>query len=184
MVKLASSLLNEWESGDAPRTAAINIVHAQTILLLVIDADWRCSPTISSLLARAVALANNMGLWRHPNMELASVVDSDDNLSVRIWWSLVVMDRWHAVGTGRPVLITMRSVVPPAGLDIVLSDVSFYLSRKCAFQLSTSLSVFFSDNVIHRAFKGAEPSVGGDCVTRTHLADDGVNECRSSDRFG
>lgn len=140
MVKLASSLLNEWESGDAPRSAAINIVHAQTILLLVIDADWRCSPTVSSLLARAVALANSMGLWRYPNMELASEVDSDDNLSVRIWWSLVVMDRWHAVGTGRPVLITMRSVVPPAGLDTVLSDVSFYLSRKCAFYLCSTFS--------------------------------------------
>ncbi|KAI8674837.1 Zn(2)-C6 fungal-type domain-containing protein [Fusarium keratoplasticum] len=127
--KLASALLNEWESNEASHTQATNIVHAQALLLLIIDADWRSSPTLPFLLARAVALANSMKLWRYTPMESASEPDSDDQLCVRIWWSLILMDRWYAAGTGKPAQIPDSSVVAPPGLENMLGEVCFYLVR-------------------------------------------------------
>ncbi|KAF7544153.1 hypothetical protein G7046_g9845 [Stylonectria norvegica] len=129
-VTLASSLLNEWESNEAPRSRAVDIVHAQTLLLLIIDADWRSSSTLPFLLARAVALANSMKLWRYTPIETASELDSDDQLCVLIWWSLILMDRWHAAGTGKPALIPDGSVVVPPGLENVSGEECFYLVRK------------------------------------------------------
>ncbi|KAK7428345.1 Glucose-responsive transcription factor [Neonectria magnoliae] len=128
-VKVASSLLNDWEGTEAPHSLAANIVHAQTLLLLIIEADWRSSSALPFLLARAVALANSMKLWRYTPMESASEPDSDDQLCVRIWWSLILMDRWHAAGTGKPAQIPDSSVVAPPGLENILGEVCFYLVR-------------------------------------------------------
>ncbi|PHH70826.1 hypothetical protein CDD80_5707 [Ophiocordyceps camponoti-rufipedis] len=127
-VKHADALLREWENSDGPSSRASDMVHAQTLLLLSIDADRRELPTLPSLLARAVALANSMKLWRLVAVD-ATDGDSDDALSLKIWWSLVLMDRWHAAGTGKPVLIPDSSVVAMAGLAAVLGEVCFYLTR-------------------------------------------------------
>ncbi|KAJ4254349.1 Glucose-responsive transcription factor [Fusarium torreyae] len=127
--KLASSLLNEWEGNETSATQAAHIVHGQTLLLLIIDADWRTSPTLPFLMARAVSLANSMKLWRYTPMESVLDSDSDDQLSVRIWWSLILMDRWYAAGTGKPPLIPDSSVVAPPGLENILGEVCFYLVR-------------------------------------------------------
>jgi len=142
-VKLANSLLSDWENDESPRTQAINIVHAQALLLLAIDADWRRSPTVSSILGRAVVLANSMGLWKLPTILPESDVDSDDNLCIRIWWSLVLMDRWHAVGSGKPVLIPDASVVVPHGLASVVGDQCCYLVRlsKCMNRVAEVVSM-------------------------------------------
>ncbi|KAL7938716.1 hypothetical protein V8C35DRAFT_288967 [Trichoderma chlorosporum] len=139
----ASSLLHEWESSEAPHSRATDIVHAQTLLLLIIDADWRASSQLPFLLARAVALANTMKLWKFTPIESATESDSDDQLCVRIWWSIVLMDRWHAAGTGKPAQIPDSSVVAPAGLENTLGEVCYYLIRlskllnRTAFVIST-----------------------------------------------
>jgi hypothetical protein len=128
--KLASSLLNDWENSDNPRTPAANIVHAQALILLIIDADMRASATLPFLLSRAVTLANSMRLWKMADMTVAADPDSDAQLCVRIWWSLVLLDRWHAAGTGKPMLIPDSSVVIPAGLDAIVGESRYYLIRK------------------------------------------------------
>ncbi|KID92817.1 C6 finger domain-containing protein [Metarhizium guizhouense ARSEF 977] len=127
--KIASSLLHEWESNDAPSSRATDIVHAQTLLILIIDADWRGTSSLPFLLARAVALANSMKLWKCSPVDSTTEPDSDDELCVRIWWSLVLMDRWHAAGTGQPAQIPDRSVVVPASLENTIGEVSFHLLR-------------------------------------------------------
>lgn len=63
-------------------------------------------------------------------METASDPDSDDQLCVRIWWSLILMERWHATGTGKPAQIPDTSVVAPPGLENILGEVCFYLISK------------------------------------------------------
>jgi hypothetical protein len=40
------------------------------------------------------------------------------------------MDRWHAVGSGKPVLIPDASIVVPHGLATVVGDQCCYLVRK------------------------------------------------------
>lgn len=128
--KLASSLLHEWESTDGPHDRVTDIVHAQTLLLLIIDADWRGSSALPYLLSRAVALANAMKLWKFTPSETVAEPDSEEQLCVRIWWSLVLMDRWYAAGTGKPAQIPDSSVVVPAGLENAVGEVCFYLIRE------------------------------------------------------
>lgn len=128
-VKHADALLHEWESEDASHSRASEIVHAQTLMLFIIDADWRSLTTLPFLLARAVALANSMKLWKLAPAESADP-DSDDQLCLKIWWSIIMMDRWHAAGTGKPVLIPDSSVVARAGLQANLGEVCFHLIRE------------------------------------------------------
>ena len=118
------------ENSETQQSRATNIVHAQTLLLLIIEADARASPTLPFLLARAVALANNMKLWKFTTADSLSELDSDDQLSARIWWSLVLMDRWHAAGTGTPSHVPDSSVIIPALLETVVVEVCFHLIRK------------------------------------------------------
>ncbi|OAR02907.1 hypothetical protein LLEC1_04550, partial [Akanthomyces lecanii] len=128
-VQQASALLHDWESSEVPRHRATDIVHAQTLLLLIIDADWRSVSTLPFLLSRAVGLANSMKLWKLPAVDPATEPDSDDALCTRIWWSLVGMDRWYAAGTGKPAQIPDNSIVAPAGLDSVLGETCYYFTR-------------------------------------------------------
>lgn len=127
--KQADALLHEWESGNAAHSRASEIVHAQTLMLFIIDADWRSLATLPFLLARAVALANTMKLWKLFPAE-STDPDSDDLLCLKIWWSIIMMDRWHAAGTGKPVLVPDSSVVACAGLQSILGEVCFHLTRK------------------------------------------------------
>ncbi|KAG6277341.1 hypothetical protein E4U48_001130 [Claviceps purpurea] len=141
--KIASSILHEWENTDAPRSRATDIVHAQTLLMLIIDADWRAASTLPFLLARGVALANTMKLWKLSSADINSENDSYEHLCVRIWWSLVLMDRWQAAGTGHPPQIPERSAVIPSGLENTVGEVCFHLLRlskllnKVSFVIST-----------------------------------------------
>ncbi|RCI17385.1 hypothetical protein L249_2676 [Ophiocordyceps polyrhachis-furcata BCC 54312] len=140
-VKHADALLREWENGDGPSSRAADMVHSQTLLLLSMDADRRGLSTLPSLLARAVALANSTKLWKLGITD-ATDGDSDDAMALRIWWSLILMDRWHAAGTGKPLLIPNSSVVAGAGLMAVLGEVCFYLTRlsKVVGNIASALS--------------------------------------------
>ncbi|TQV97724.1 hypothetical protein V2A60_006545 [Cordyceps javanica] len=128
-VQQASALLHDWESSEVPRSRATDIVHAQTLLLLIIDADWRSVATLPFLLSRAVGLANSMKLWKLPAVDPTAETDCDEALCTRIWWSLIGMDRWYAAGTGKPAQIPDNSVVAPAGLDAVLGETCYYFTR-------------------------------------------------------
>ncbi|PHH86622.1 hypothetical protein CDD83_9977 [Cordyceps sp. RAO-2017] len=127
-VKHADDLVREWEGSDAPRTRASDIVHAQTLFLFIVDADWRALSTLPFLLARTVALANSMKLWKLAPADTTDP-DSEDMLALKLWWSIIMMDRWHAAGTGKPALIPDSSVVARAGLQTILGEVCFHLTR-------------------------------------------------------
>ncbi|KAF3801699.1 Glucose transport transcription regulator RGT1 [Colletotrichum gloeosporioides] len=139
-VRLAHTLLVEWEAGDsASRSPAANIVFLQTLLLMVIEADNRQLGSIGapkeSLLGRAVAGANALKLYQsklEPS-EAEFGVDTDSQLRVRIWWSLVLLDRWHAVGTAVPCLIRDESVVVVPGLKAIVGEVPLLLIRASKF---------------------------------------------------
>ena len=129
-IKLANLLLSDIEGSETQRSQTERIVHAQTLMLLLIDADWRGSVTLPSLLARSVALAGQMQLWRYTAIDPESDPDSEDNLLIRIWWSIVLMDRFHAVGTSKPTMIQDHSVVIPHGVHNIIGETCFYLLRK------------------------------------------------------
>lgn len=122
--ELASNLLHQWERSktNSPTTpvTVTDVVGAQTLLLLIVDASMQASSTLPFLLARAVLLAESLKMWKYTSAESVSETDSDAQLIVRIWWSLVMIDRWHAVGRSRRPLIPDASVVaPPRRADVL-----------------------------------------------------------------
>nr|XP_036586140.1 C6 finger domain-containing protein [Colletotrichum truncatum]KAF6796547.1 C6 finger domain-containing protein [Colletotrichum truncatum] len=147
-VRLAHTLLVEWEASDSTsRTPAANIVFLQTLLLMIVEADNRPLGSIGapkeSLLGRAVAGANALKLYQarlEPSeMELGS--DTDNLIRVRIWWSLVLLDRWNAVGFAVPSLIRDESVVVPPGLKLAVGEVQFLLIRSSKFLSRASVMI-------------------------------------------
>lgn len=132
--------LVEWELLYPPASAtqrqAADLTYIQVLLLMAIEADNRppdtSGPPKEAILGRAVsgALARRLHQFRPKQPVDPNVVPEDgDALPLRMWWVLVVFDRWHAVSTGSPVLISKRDMVAPPGLKAHLGEHLYYLLR-------------------------------------------------------
>jgi hypothetical protein len=133
-------MLTEWEGSDSlQRSPVTTLIYLQTLVLMMIEADNRVpttgGPSKESLIGRAVAAAYSAKLYMsaieaQPDGEPDS--ESDDRLQVRVWWTLVLLDRWNAIGTGTPSLIRDDSVVVPSGLQAIIGELPFMLIRKAS----------------------------------------------------
>ncbi|KAK3956752.1 hypothetical protein QBC32DRAFT_384293 [Pseudoneurospora amorphoporcata] len=149
-------LLNEWDS--QPRTVSspvADLVCLQTLIMLIIEADYgginavkgqRGGPKKLSLLGEAVGLGYIMKLHLapppevNPNMDLDP--DSEKNIALRAWWTLVALDRWNAVSTAAPSMISSDVVVTP-GLRNIMGDV-VYNYTKISFLLTQFIPLFLT----------------------------------------
>ncbi|CZT07565.1 related to RGT1 Regulator of glucose-induced genes [Rhynchosporium agropyri] len=124
----------------ATQSFTINIVYLQTMLLLATEAENRPpytpghdgrSRSRSSWLGGAVGIAYSMRLHFHKPSHLMGEddPDTDDRLARRLWWSLVIMDRWHASSTASPSLIPDSSVVVYPEDQALLGDNLYQLAR-------------------------------------------------------
>ena len=108
------------------------------MLLMAIEADNRdparaqVGPSQSVWLGSAVGLAYSMKLHVHKsaNQQADSDPESDDKLARRIWWSLVIMDRWHAASTSSPLLVPDASIVISPEDQALLGESLYHLARK------------------------------------------------------
>lgn len=136
----ATQLINlaEFESPPA-QSSSTNIIYLQTMLLLATEAENRPPSTSgydgrsrSAWLGSAVGVAYSMKLHLHkPFDRLAeSDPDTDEKLGRRLWWTLVIMDRWHASSTASPSLIPDSSVVVYPEDQALLGDDLYNLARK------------------------------------------------------
>lgn len=129
---------SQIDSGSA-RSFPLNIIYLQTMLLLAIEAENRNPRSSGSgafsrsvWLGSAVGLAYSMKLHLHKKSEkISENDDADDKLGRRLWWSLVIMDRWHASSTSSPVLIPDSSVVVYPEDQALLGQNIYHLARKC-----------------------------------------------------
>ncbi|KLU92174.1 hypothetical protein MAPG_11120 [Magnaporthiopsis poae ATCC 64411] len=138
--KTANRLLSEWESDGSSRGSYMaDLVHLQSLLLLAIEADnhgpaalrgQHGSPSKTSFLGRAVAVAYAMGLrtaqimedgWPGPDSD----AESEDKVALRAWWSLVALDRFNAVGTAQGLLIPQGSIHVGPGLRNLLGEAGY-----------------------------------------------------------
>lgn len=125
------------------RTFTTNLVYLQSMLLMVVEASNRGSPSSESSgtalqsvwLGSAVGLAYSMHLHiRKPaEKHSATDIDSEDRLARRVWWSLVIMDRWNAWSTTSPFLIPETSVILYPADVAVLGEAMYHLGRKSRF---------------------------------------------------
>jgi hypothetical protein len=145
----ATRMVAEWESDPtSPRNYLINLVHLQTLVLMAIGTDNYGPPSLkgehggpskASILGRAVGLAYSMRLHMASigaSTDVKQNNDSDENIAVRTWWTLVMLDRWNAISTASPLFIPNDSVVILPGLVPILGENVYHLTRKYIF-LST-----------------------------------------------
>ncbi|KAI1502100.1 hypothetical protein F5X99DRAFT_167706 [Biscogniauxia marginata] len=140
-VNSATRMITEWESDPSPRTLIINIVHLQTLILAAIATDnygpsslkgEHGGPSKASVLGRAVGLAYSMRLHvsnLDSNVNVQLDHDSDDNVATRAWWTLIMLDRWNAIGTATPLFIPNDSVVILPSLNSILGENVYHLAR-------------------------------------------------------
>ncbi|KAI1806292.1 hypothetical protein F4811DRAFT_157435 [Daldinia bambusicola] len=134
-------MITEWESDLTPRTPVMNLIHLQTLILTALATDNYGPPSLkgehggpskASVLGRAVGLAYSMrlhvsGLETSVDAPLES--DSDENIATRAWWTLIMLDRWNAIGTASPLFIPNDSVVILPSLQSVLGENVYHLAR-------------------------------------------------------
>jgi hypothetical protein len=133
------SLLKTWDRDSQIVSDVTDLIHLQALVMVVIEAGARDGattqrrPTVPSLLWQAIGLGMSMELYKAepdavPGPEFD--MDSDDNVAIRVWWTLVMLDRWHAIGTASRVLIPNDMVVMLPGLKFILGEVGYNLIRK------------------------------------------------------
>ncbi|KAI0395255.1 hypothetical protein F5Y17DRAFT_457154 [Xylariaceae sp. FL0594] len=138
----ATRIVAEWESDHtSPRNPLVDLVHLQTLVLMALGTDNYGPPSLkgehggpskASILGRAVGLAYSMRLHMASSGVGAGTeldVDSDENIAVRTWWTLVMLDRWNAISTASPLFIPNDSVVLLPGLMPVLGENVYHLTR-------------------------------------------------------
>jgi hypothetical protein len=149
-------LLHEWEAERKPRSSVTDLVRLQTLIMAMISVDCvsiasakgLLVPTKFDILARAVGLGYSMGVHSRaidPNPNPEQDPNSDDNVALRSWWVLVMLDRWHALGMAKPTMIVSDLIVPPPGLKHIVGETVFALLResfsiRCLLRLLTNLT--------------------------------------------
>ena len=135
-----TQLITLSQSNDGSvRSFSHNLIYLQTMLLMAIEVESQ--PPLNSntgglswsvLLGSAVGLAYSMKLYLHKHSDAPSENDpnTDDKISRRLWWCLVIMDRWHASSTGSPSLIPDSSVVVYPEDQALLGENLYQLARK------------------------------------------------------
>ena len=140
------NLLNDPSLPGLPqKDVESKLVTLQTILLMLAYFDasgpnatrGNVSPPRGSWLGMAADLAQHMKLFelggtKNP-AELAIDKDHLKAVGQRCWWSLVIIDKWHAVGTAKASLIP-ESIIRLGLIDHrILGSGLFNLTRKLGF---------------------------------------------------
>jgi hypothetical protein len=140
--RTANRLLTEWETEGNRRSLQTDLVHLQTLILMAMETDshgplsirgYHGGPAKGSFIGRAISLAYSMGLHLAKIDPLADDeldLDVEDKVALRAWWSLVMLDRWHAVGAALPAQIPNDTVVILPGLKYLMGDGPFTLLCK------------------------------------------------------
>ncbi|KAH8205369.1 hypothetical protein TruAng_000448 [Truncatella angustata] len=137
----ASRSLTEWKANASSMSNVARLVHLQTLILIAIASD-HCgpasltgesgSPNKSGVLGEAIGVAYSMRLHAsQANADLSGDSDADENVAIRAWWTLVMLDRWNAISTASPVFIPNDSVVILPGLKDLLGENVYHLARLC-----------------------------------------------------
>lgn len=137
--RTANRLLTEWETEGNRRSLQTDLVHLQTLILMAIETDshgpssikgHHGGPAKGSFIGRAISLAYSMGLHMAKIAPLLGEqldLDTENKVAMRAWWSLVMLDRWHAVGAALPAQIPNDTAVILPGLKYLMGEGPFNL---------------------------------------------------------
>jgi len=133
LARNAAQLLYRAQLEDTQQGSSYKqFVYLQISLLLAIEAGNRapCGFKGQSVwLGSAVGLAYELKLHEY-NSSRTDDPDTDERLGRRIWWALVLLDRWHASSMSTPLLIPDSSVVLMPEDRSILGESLYHLTRK------------------------------------------------------
>ena len=143
--------------GSGSRSMASNLAYMQILLLLAIEAGNRApvaakGQSASSQLfwlGNALTLAYELKLHQH-KAQVTDDPDSDERLGRRLWFCLLVMDRWHAASTSTPTLVSDTTVVMFPDDRSLLAESVYQLTCECSYILlytNLTFQVFLSSLV-------------------------------------
>jgi len=137
--KKAAQLIAAFQFENmSSRSFSTNLIYLQTMMLMAIEAGNRPpsrgqgGSSQSIWLGSAIGLAHYLKLYlqQPPEKNSEGDHDSDDKMARRIWWSIIIMDRWHASSRSRPLLIPDASVAVCAGDQSLLGEHLYQFARK------------------------------------------------------
>lgn len=140
-LKRASQLVMALQyENNAPGSISTSILYLQATMLLAIASETlvlrgKTASSRSFWLSTAVSLAYEAKLHKYKGQDssIANDVDADENVSRRLWWVLVIMERWHAASAASPPQIPELSLVIRPEDQQILGDSFYHLARKLAF---------------------------------------------------
>ncbi|CAG8953457.1 hypothetical protein HYFRA_00010207 [Hymenoscyphus fraxineus] len=134
-LKRASQLVVALQYENNPSTST-TLVYLQATMLLAIASEilivrGKAGSSRSFWLSSAVSLSYDFKLhqYRGQDNNVANDVDAEENVSRRIWWILVVMERWHASSVSSPSQIPESSLVVRPEDQQILGDALYHLAR-------------------------------------------------------
>lgn len=122
-----------------PRSPSTNIVYLQIMMLLVIESnnqprelqDGEICQAPFVWMGTAVGFAYSLKLHLYKPLDKSNNdPDSDDKHARRVWWSLTMMERWHAATTTCPLQIPDSAAQMYPDDKGLLGDIAYYLARK------------------------------------------------------
>ncbi|KAL1887621.1 Glucose-responsive transcription factor [Ceratocystis pirilliformis] len=128
-----------WQLSDTSTQAGIKtvlststLVYLQTLLLLAVQADNRPvgehGVDKTEILGRAVSTALSAKIYMFHPAE-GQPDDTNKAMRIRVWWCLVIMDRWHAIGFGTQSLIREEHTMASNVLQDILPANLYHLAR-------------------------------------------------------
>ncbi|KAK4201566.1 hypothetical protein QBC40DRAFT_305875 [Triangularia verruculosa] len=135
---MAASRLLHVEQSQGRRPPVENMLRLQVLTMLVIASDCQgasggTAEWKTEILAQAVGLGYMMGLHAKRASEEVGAegfdTNADENVALRGWWVLVMLDRWAAVGSGRPTMVANNTVVVLPGLRFLVDEAVLGLIR-------------------------------------------------------
>lgn len=131
----ANRLLADFEAEGGKRSRFSDLIHLQCLILMIINTD-NCGPASlrgehegpakSTLLGRAAGVAYAMSVPQEAvAMGEVDNPQSEQCIRVRAWWTLVVLDRWNALSTATPLIISGDTVVLPHNLKPIVGEANY-----------------------------------------------------------
>lgn len=132
----AASLVSTCQfDGATTKSFSDNLVLLEALILMSIEAGSHGPSSTRSIGSQSVWLGAAVGLAFSLKLHLFHASDTDDedsndNLARRIWWSLVILDRFHASGTSSPLMIPDTCAVLLVDDMKILGEQTYHLARK------------------------------------------------------
>lgn len=140
-IKRAAELLASYPfESPMTHTNGSNLVYLQTLIIMALESDnhgsatvlGRAGPSRAEWLGRAAGVAGQSEIHLiRPRERFSSEgdPDSDERIARRVWWSLFILDRWHASSTVDLLRLPENSSALLPDDQILLGESTYHLVR-------------------------------------------------------